>query len=158
MADFDRAARQHARQRTELDACGIGFVAHASGGTSREIVDLALTGLACVRHRQAIAADGISGDGAGLLVPIPRPFFARVGAKELGRALDADRLGVVSAFLDVGDDDAVGVAQTRGRRRLRRRGDRAGGVASGPCRRDAPRRGGAGRPAVALARNPAAPR
>jgi glutamate synthase (ferredoxin) len=112
LADFDRAARQHARQRAELDACGIGFVAHASGGTSREIVDLALTGLACVRHRQAIAADGISGDGAGLLVPIPRPFFARVGAKDLGRALDADRLGVVSAFLDVGDDDAVGVAQS----------------------------------------------
>ena len=48
MADFNRAARQHARQRSELDACGIGFVAHASGGTSREIVDLALTGLACV--------------------------------------------------------------------------------------------------------------
>ena len=99
MLDFDRAARQRARQRHELDACGIGFVAHASGTASREIVDLALTGLACVRHRQAIAADGISGDGAGLLTPIPRPFFARVGAEELGRELDADRLGVVSAFL-----------------------------------------------------------
>ncbi len=111
MADFDRAARQHARRRSELDACGIGFVAHASGGASREIVDLALTGLACVRHRQAIAADGISGDGAGLLVPIPRPFFARVGGKELGRTLDADRVGVVSAFLDVADDDAVRVAK-----------------------------------------------
>src|SRR5436190_24227312 len=96
LADFDRAAPQRARQRTELDACGIGFVAHATGGTSREIVDLALTGLACVRHRQAIAADGTSGDGAGLLVPIPRSFFARVGRTELGRTLDADRLRVVS--------------------------------------------------------------
>ena len=107
MPDFDRAPRQ----RAELDACGIGFVAHASGSSSREIVDLALTGLACVRHRQAIAADGISGDGAGLLVPIPRSFFARVGGKELGRELEADRAGVVSAFLDVSDDDAVRVAQ-----------------------------------------------
>jgi glutamate synthase domain-containing protein 2/glutamate synthase domain-containing protein 1/glutamate synthase domain-containing protein 3 len=107
LPDFNRAPRH----RAELDACGIGFVAHASGGTSREIVDLALTGLACVRHRQAIAADGISGDGAGLLVPIPRPFFARVGGRELGRELDADRVGVVSAFLDVAADDAVRVAQ-----------------------------------------------
>jgi len=28
--------------RPELDACGIGFVAHASGEASREIVDRAL--------------------------------------------------------------------------------------------------------------------
>ncbi|HYV58570.1 MAG TPA: glutamate synthase subunit alpha, partial [Acidimicrobiia bacterium] len=111
MLDFDRATRQSARQRSELDACGIGFVAHASGTASREIVDRALTGLACVRHRQAIAADGISGDGAGLLTPIPRPFFARVGGKELGRELDADRVGVVTAFLDLTDDDAVRVAK-----------------------------------------------
>jgi glutamate synthase (ferredoxin) len=108
LPDFDRAPRQ----RAELDACGIGFVAHTSGGTSREIVDQALTGLACVRHRQAIAADGISGDGAGLLVPIPRPYFARVGGKELGRELDAERVGVVSAFLALDDDDAVRVAQS----------------------------------------------
>ncbi len=107
MPAFDRAPRQ----RAELDACGIGFVAHASGNASREIVDLALTGLACVRHRQAIAADGISGDGAGLLVPIPHRFFAQVGARELGRELDADRVGVVSAFLPLSDDDAVRVAQ-----------------------------------------------
>jgi glutamate synthase (ferredoxin) len=107
LLDFDRAPRQ----RAELDACGIGFVAHASGDASREIVDLALTGLACVRHRQAIAADGISGDGAGLLVPIPRHFFAQVGARELGRELDADRVGVVSAFLPLSDDDAVRIAQ-----------------------------------------------
>ena len=75
MADFNRAARQHARQRNELDACGIGFVAHASGGTSREIVDLALTGLACVRHRQAIAADGLTVTGAAGQVR-PNPLLA----------------------------------------------------------------------------------
>ena len=117
------------------------------GGTSREIVELALTGLACVRHRQAIAADGISGDGAGLLVPIPRPFFARVGGEELGRELDADRLGVVSAFLDVGDDDAVRVAETAVADACAAEGHRAGRVACRPDRRDAARRGGAGRPA-----------
>jgi len=89
--------------RAELDACGIGFVAQSSGEANREIVDLALNGLACVRHRQAVAADGLSGDGAGILLPIPRPFFARVGAEAAGRALDADRIGVVSAYLDLDD-------------------------------------------------------
>jgi len=33
-------------RRAELDACGIGFVADARGEGSREIVELALTGLA----------------------------------------------------------------------------------------------------------------
>ena len=107
MPDFDLASRRHA----ERDACGIGFVAHASGNASREIVDRALTGLACVRHRQAIAADGISGDGAGILVPLPHRYFARVGGQDLGRDLDAARVGVVSAFLALSDDDAVRVAQ-----------------------------------------------
>ena len=69
----------------ELDACGIGFVARATGESSREIVELALTGLACVRHRQAVAADGLSGDGAGLLVPLPRDFFARVAREAFGQ-------------------------------------------------------------------------
>jgi len=102
--------RRSPRQRAELDACGIGFVAGSSGETSREIVDLALRGLACVRHRGAIAADGLSGDGAGLLTPIPRAFFARVGGEALRTALDPARLGVVTAFLDL-DDDARRTAE-----------------------------------------------
>ncbi len=97
--------------RAELDACGIGFVAQSSGVASRDVVELALTGLACVRHRQAIAADGLSGDGAGLLVPIPRAFFARVARDELGRQVDESQLGVVTAFLDLDDEEAVRTAQ-----------------------------------------------
>src|SRR5680860_1500392 len=93
------------RDRVELDSCGIGFVAHTSGRPSREIVDLALTGLACVKHRAAIAADGLSGDGAGLLVPIPRTFVARVGSEAAGRDIAEASLGVVSAF--VRPDDAA---------------------------------------------------
>jgi glutamate synthase (ferredoxin) len=58
--------------RRERDACGIGFLADASGRASRAIVDGLLDGLARVRHRGAVAADGVSGDGAGLLLPIPR--------------------------------------------------------------------------------------
>ena len=59
----------------ELDACGIGFVADAQGRTSRTIVEKALAGLANVKHRGAVAADARSGDGAGLLTPIPPKIF-----------------------------------------------------------------------------------
>jgi glutamate synthase domain-containing protein 2/glutamate synthase domain-containing protein 1/glutamate synthase domain-containing protein 3 len=58
--------------RRERDACGIGFLADASGRASRLILDGALEGLARMRHRGAFAADRRSGDGAGLLLPIPR--------------------------------------------------------------------------------------
>jgi glutamate synthase (ferredoxin) len=55
----------------ERDACGIGFVADSSGRASREIVDTLLEGLHNVRHRGATAADGKTGDGAGVLLPLP---------------------------------------------------------------------------------------
>ncbi len=55
----------------ERDACGIGLVADAAGRASREIVDALLEGLCGVRHRGATAADRKTGDGAGVLLPIP---------------------------------------------------------------------------------------
>jgi glutamate synthase (ferredoxin) len=54
----------------ERDACGIGFVADTRGRASREIVDCLLEGLENVRHRGATAADGKTGDGAGVLLPL----------------------------------------------------------------------------------------
>ena len=59
----------------ELDACGIGFVADAAGPPVRAIVAAALRGLACVKHRGAVAADARTADGSGLLVPIPPALF-----------------------------------------------------------------------------------
>ena len=61
--------------RPELDACGIGFVADAAGRASRSIVAAAIGGLACVKHRGAVAADARSADGSGLLTPIPSALF-----------------------------------------------------------------------------------
>ena len=55
----------------ELDSCGIGFVADAGGAPSRAIVEALLEALRRVRHRGATVADGRTGDGAGVLVPIP---------------------------------------------------------------------------------------
>ncbi len=56
----------------ERDACGIGFVARTDGSPDREVIDLLLDGLCRVRHRGATSADLKTGDGAGLLFPIPR--------------------------------------------------------------------------------------
>ena len=55
----------------ERDSCGIGFVADIHGRASRAILDAALEGLRRVGHRGALAADGLTGDGAGVLFPIP---------------------------------------------------------------------------------------
>jgi glutamate synthase domain-containing protein 2/glutamate synthase domain-containing protein 1/glutamate synthase domain-containing protein 3 len=56
--------------RRERSACGIGLVADLKGRASREILDRALAGLAAVGHRGAWAADGVTGDGAGVLLPL----------------------------------------------------------------------------------------
>src|SRR4051794_4842470 len=67
----------------EHDACGVGFVAAASGTRSHEVVEMALQAVARVAHRGAASTDN-SGDGAGLLTQIPVRLFYR----------DAYRLGL----------------------------------------------------------------
>jgi len=110
-----RTHRSPARARTELDSCGIGFVADSAGTSSRPpsrmVVELALAGLANVRHRGAIAADGLSGDGAGLLVPLPSEFTARITREALGLDVPGRELGVITAFLDLDDGAARDKAQ-----------------------------------------------
>jgi glutamate synthase domain-containing protein 2/glutamate synthase domain-containing protein 1/glutamate synthase domain-containing protein 3 len=92
--------------RFEHDACGIGFVADAGGRATREIVDAALAALQRVRHRGAVAADLRSGDGAGVLLPLPPSFFLEQ-AQRLGLAgARSTRAGVAMVFLsnDPGED------------------------------------------------------
>jgi glutamate synthase domain-containing protein 1 len=60
---------------TERDACGIGFVADARGGSSHAILQAALQGLSCVTHRGAVMADAKTSDGSGVLAPIPPRIF-----------------------------------------------------------------------------------
>jgi glutamate synthase (ferredoxin) len=55
----------------ERDSCGIGFVADVRGRASRAVLDAALDGLRNMQHRGAVAADRRTGDGAGVLLPIP---------------------------------------------------------------------------------------
>ncbi len=92
----------------ERDACGIGFVANVDGVARRSIVQLALDGLAGVQHRGALAADGKSGDGAGVLTQIPRELAA-IWAGELG-ADDVDPADLGLAFLFLAPDDEAATA------------------------------------------------
>jgi glutamate synthase (NADPH/NADH) large chain/glutamate synthase (ferredoxin) len=64
------------------DACGTGFIARLGGGPSYDIIQFALTALERLTHRGGVDADGASGDGAGLLTLLPKPFF-RARAQEL---------------------------------------------------------------------------
>jgi glutamate synthase domain-containing protein 2/glutamate synthase domain-containing protein 1/glutamate synthase domain-containing protein 3 len=61
----------------EHDACGVGFLADLGGPASHELVALALKAVASMVHRGARAADGRTGDGAGILCETPRALFAR---------------------------------------------------------------------------------
>jgi glutamate synthase domain-containing protein 2/glutamate synthase domain-containing protein 1/glutamate synthase domain-containing protein 3 len=71
----ERPVRRPPRRFPELDACGIGFAADARGRVSRAIVEAALSGLACLTHRGAVAADSRTSDGSGILAPIPAGIF-----------------------------------------------------------------------------------
>src|SRR5438132_3726643 len=78
------------------DACGVGFVARASGEASHDVLALALQAVARVAHRGAASTDN-SGDGAGLLTQIPHPLFYEEAA-QLGVDLKPGQPFAVGAF------------------------------------------------------------
>jgi glutamate synthase domain-containing protein 2/glutamate synthase domain-containing protein 1/glutamate synthase domain-containing protein 3 len=55
----------------EHSACGVGFVARRDGARDHDTLKDALRALENLEHRGACAADGRSGDGAGVLTDIP---------------------------------------------------------------------------------------
>ncbi len=59
----------------EHDACGVGFVARLSGVPSHQVIADALTAMARLAHRGGHGMGENSGDGAGLLMPLPKAFF-----------------------------------------------------------------------------------
>ncbi|HEX6591580.1 MAG TPA: glutamate synthase large subunit, partial [Moraxellaceae bacterium] len=81
------------------DNCGFGLIAHMKGQPSHELVQTAIHSLSCMTHRGAIAADGKTGDGCGVLMAMPESFFREVAKAELGVEL-ADRFGAGLVFLN----------------------------------------------------------
>jgi glutamate synthase (ferredoxin) len=89
--------------RFDVDSCGVGFVARLSDEPSHEILKRALTALARLEHRGAVAADGKSSDGVGVTVVIPREWLLA----QTGVILPAWKpLGVGVIFLSTEDGDS----------------------------------------------------
>jgi len=71
------------RPEFEHDNCGFGLIAQIDGKPSHKLVKTAIEALGRMTHRGAIAADGKSGDGCGLLLRKPVSFL-RAKASEAG--------------------------------------------------------------------------
>jgi len=63
------------RQEFEHGSCGIGFVAHLKGKRSHSIISMGLDILRNMTHRGAEGADSKTGDGAGVMIQVPRDFY-----------------------------------------------------------------------------------
>ena len=87
----------------ERDSCGFGLIANIDDNESHWVVETAIAALARLTHRGAVAADGKTGDGCGLLMKFPRSFMRAV-AKESGIEL-SDRFAAGTVFLN--QDDTI---------------------------------------------------
>jgi len=85
------------RPEFEHDSCGFGLFAHVEGKASHWLVQMAARSLCRLTHRGAIAADGKTGDGCGLLMSQPEEFLRAV-AEEEGLHLER-RFAAGMAFL-----------------------------------------------------------
>ncbi len=90
------------RPEFEKDNCGFGLIAHMDGVPSHELIINSINALARLTHRGAIAADGKSGDGCGLLIGTPETFFKKI-ATELNFSV-SDLFAVGMVFLNNGAD------------------------------------------------------
>src|SRR6516225_8984581 len=63
------------RETYERDSCGFGLIASLDDAPSHWLVRTAITSLNRLTHRGAVAADGKTGDGCGLLLKRPERFL-----------------------------------------------------------------------------------
>jgi len=64
------------------DNCGFGLLASIDNTPSHKNLEDAVTSLSRMMHRGAIAADGKTGDGSGLLLSLPKSFFDKEALAE----------------------------------------------------------------------------
>src|SRR5271155_811572 len=74
------------RQAYERDSCGFGLIARLDDPARHWGLQTAISSLNRLTHRGAIAADGKTGDGCGLLIKKPVGFLRAV-AHESGFSL-----------------------------------------------------------------------
>ena len=86
----------HDLLRSFKDNCGFGLVANIKNKPSHEVLNDAVTALERMMHRGAVAADGKTGDGSGLLLSMPIEFM-RAEAEKNGVELPS-QFAVGSVF------------------------------------------------------------
>src|ERR1700761_2916341 len=91
----------------EHDSCGFGLVAQIDGRASAWVVDTAFSALAKLSHRGGVNADGVSGDGCGVLFHRPLVWLKAL-AGEAGISV-GERFAAGVVFLDPngGDESAL---------------------------------------------------
>jgi glutamate synthase (NADPH/NADH) large chain len=94
----------------ERDSCGFGLIANLDDMPSHWVVETAISALARLTHRGAVAADGRTGDGCGLLIKFPKQFMRAVG-EELGFKLN-ERFAAGTVFLDQDETSAAAARET----------------------------------------------
>ena len=92
------------RPEYERDSCGFGLIANLDDAPSHWLIRTAIASLNRLTHRGAVAADGKTGDGCGLLLKRPEKFLRAVAA-EAGFELTM-RFAAGIAFLSRYDDAA----------------------------------------------------
>ncbi len=81
----------------ERDSCGFGLIANLDDEPSAWVVETAVGALKRLTHRGAVAADGKTGDGCGLLLKTPDRFLRGV-AEDAGMEL-SQRYAAGTVFL-----------------------------------------------------------
>src|SRR6202034_4904191 len=69
------------RAAYEKDSCGFGLIASLDDQASHWVLQTAISSLNRLTHRGAIAADGKTGDGCGLLIKQPTAFLRAAAAQ-----------------------------------------------------------------------------
>ncbi|MEM7081402.1 MAG: glutamate synthase large subunit [Pseudomonadota bacterium] len=96
--------------RFEKDSCGFGLIAHRFDERSHGIIASAVSALSRLTHRGAVAADGKTGDGCGLLLRNPEPFFRLIANEQ---NIDVGHLFAVGVVFLPADDQLAEPARAR---------------------------------------------
>lgn len=94
-------------QGTLSGSCGVGFVCNIKGRKSNDIVRWGVEAVKNLTHRGAVGADGKTGDGAGILIEIPKKFFVEYITEHGWDLSHEDNLAVGSFFLYGGHESEI---------------------------------------------------
>ena len=117
----------------ERDSCGFGLIARLDNQAGSEVVADALTALNRLTHRGAVAPDGKTGDGCGILIRRPQEFL-EAAAREAGIETAAT-FAVGTLFLD--SDGGAAAQRERMERELSAAGLQVAGWRRVPTRPEA---------------------